>query len=173
MSSLTPFTQKVCSHCAAHISLFMHVPILPRPRAWLLQVIWLPGYNAWGFTVAYAVLQEDDGGGDDDMMTGIEVRLGLSLTMYHFKSHIHIHTHTHIYTFSLFNTPINPRRQALLPLPPSTWRSWDTERLNNLPDIAAAGKWRNYKPSWLSPESSASNSSASFTFIVVNPHSNP
>lgn len=29
--------------------------------------------------------------------------------------------------FFLFNTPIIPRRQALSPSPPSTWRSWDRE----------------------------------------------
>lgn len=71
--------------------LSMHVPVLPRPRAWLLPVIWLPGYYAWGFTVAYVRTQEDADGGDNDMMTRIEARLGLSLTMPHFKSHIYIY----------------------------------------------------------------------------------
>ena len=104
------------------LSLCMY--LFPRPRAWLLQVIWLPGYYAWGLTVAYVRTQEDDDGGDDDMMTRIEARLGLSLTMHQFKSHIYIYF---FFLFFLFNTPINPRRQALSPSPPSTWRSWDRE----------------------------------------------
>lgn len=80
MRSVTPFTQKDCSHCAAHILAFMphtYSSYFQSQGSSCFRIIWLHSYRTWEdlLLLVLGPITSDSNDDNDNMMTMIEVNL--------------------------------------------------------------------------------------------------